>query len=117
VSPRNSGGGGIGEIDATRLSTFLRCVGNEASERIEKFTEEVERQYHGFLAQRRLRAALERRTVIEDYLRNHPDATGNAVSRAIRGRRSDILQIVRELRSPVPASGNRHSEEQGDSGC
>ena len=117
MSPKDSGGDGFGEFDAIRLSTFRRSVGSEVPEGIRQFTEEVERHYHELLAQRRLRTALKRRTAIEEYLRNHPDATGNAVSRAIRGRRSDILQVVRELRGPVPGPGNHHPEEQGGSDC
>lgn len=47
---------------------------------------------------------VEVRARVAEYLRDHPDATANAVWRAIGGRRGEVLLAVRQARVPVPVT-------------
>lgn len=47
------------------------------------------------------------------YLGEHPAASSRDVSRALRRRRQDVLDVLRELRASegrLPSRGNRHDE-------
>jgi hypothetical protein len=60
------------------------------------------------LVERRIEAEHRRRQLrerAEAYLRAHPEASANAVHRAVGGNRADVLATVRALRSAASADG------------
>lgn len=52
--------------------------------------------------QRRAERKERLRESVAAYIAEHPEASGNEVAREIRGRKRDVLRIVRDLRAPVP---------------
>jgi t-SNARE complex subunit (syntaxin) len=105
--------GNNGTADAVDLLRMYLCRIDPAEETvIVEEVDRVRRVYGQLLAERHREREAELRTAVEDYLREHPEATANVVRAAVRGRKQDVLRLVAEARRPVPACGNHHAEEQ-----
>jgi hypothetical protein len=66
--------------------------------------------------ERRKARARDLRVEVARFLAENPDASANAVLAAVRGRRSEVLRLVRELRrSEKPVPIEREPPERGRS--
>lgn len=66
---------------------------------------------HRIRAERRARRQRNLVAEVEAFLRDHPDASGNAVRLAVRGRKAEVLRAVLTHKERFPERGNHHGGE------